>query len=731
MKTETKEKTSNLISRRNFLKAGGGVAFAVAAYALLPDLPLVDGAAPAKGELVEQKVFAWVHLRTDGRITIYNPSAEMGQGSMTALPIILAEEMDADWSDVTIEQSPIEPEIYGRPGFGRGASMITVGSRAVSGYFDGLRIAGAQVRQILLSNVSKKWNVPVSELTTEPSVVVHRPGNRRISYGDIAVFLEIPESAPSVSVDQLKDPKDFRLIGNANVPRFDIPAKTNGSAQYSIDVRVPDMVYGVISRSPVNGSKPRLLNEKLIRSTAGILDVVVLEHGIGVIAETIEQALKAKEKLVIDWSEGAKAESHNSETAPEEYERIAGDRNAGGQSIENTGNADAAINGAARTFSADYLNDHIYHAQMEPLNAVVSVAKDEKSAEVWAGSQAPDSARASVADTLGIEFEQVKYHPLYLGGGFGRRSTSDYIIEAAELAKVAKRPLKLIWTREDDISYGMFRPMSLQRMEAGVDKSGNITAWKHTIVGTGSRLLASGARNEFYSIPNQKIELRSVDHGIRTKHWRGVAHGPNKFAIEAFIDEIAVAQDVDPYEFRRRHMKEFPRALNVLDTAAKMSDWNGKPKAGRAKGIAFGERSGSLCAGVCEISIVDGKIRVHRVWAALDAGIVVQPDNVIAQTEGCILMGLSSVLYESITIRNGRVQESNFDGYQLLRMKDVPDSIEIKIIPSTEKPTGVGEAGLPVVGGAVANAFAALTGKRIRHMPFTPDKIAGLLKVSA
>jgi len=267
-------------------------------------------------------------------------------------------------------------------------------------------------------------------------------------------------------------------------------------------------------------------------------------------------------------------------------------------------------------------------------------------------------------------------------------------------------------------------------MEAGVDKSGNVIAWKHTIVGTGSRLLGSGAEPQFYSFPNQKIEIRSVDHGIRTKHWRGVAHGPNKFAIETFVDEIATAQKVDPYKFRRGLMKKFPRALKVLDTAAEMSDWSAKPKPGRAKGIAFGERSGSLCAGVCEISVEEGKIRVHRVWAALDAGIVVQPDNVIAQSEGNILMGLSSVLYESISIKNGRVQESNFDDYQLLRMKDLPDSVEIKIIPSTEKPSGVGEAALPFVGGAVANAFAALTGKQIRHMPFTRDKVLALLNES-
>jgi len=474
-----------------------------------------------------------------------------------------------------------------------------------------------------------------------------------------------------------------------------------------------------------------LLNEKMILGTDGILHVVVLGHGIGLIAESIKTALDTKQKLVIDWSEGAKAESHTSELDYEEYASIAGDANWQGRMITNNGDTTGALKSAAKIYSSDYKNDHIYHAQMEPLNAVVSVAKDGKSAEVWAGSQAPDSARASVARTLGLEISKVKFNPHYLGGGFGRRSNSDYIIEAAELAKVARRPVKLIWTREDDISYGMFRPMSLQRMEAGIDESGKINSWRHTIVGTGSRLLASGARTPYYSFPNQLIELRSVDHGIRTKHWRAVGHGPNKFAIETFIDEIAAGQNEDPYQFRRRLMKKFPRALNVLDTVAKMSDWDSKRNVGRAKGIAFAERSGSFCAGVCEISVDEGKIRVHRIWAALDAGIVIQPDNVIAQIEGAILMGLSSVLHESITFKNGRVLQSNFDDYPLLRMKDVPESVEIKIIPSKERPTGVGEAGLPFVGGAVANAFAALTGKRIRHIPFTIEKVTELLKESA
>ncbi len=727
MKNEGKEKKDSLISRRNFLKAGGGVAFAVVAYAVLPKFPIVDGASSGEEELVAHQVYAWVHIRSDGRVTIYNPAAEMGQGSMTALPVILAEEMDADWTKVRIEQSPIEPDLYGSPGFGSRARMITVGSRAVSGYFDGLRIAGAQVRQMLMLNASRKWGVPIRELTTEPGIVVHAASKRRLGYGEIAAFMEIPESPPKIMPEQLKRPEDFRLIGNQTIPRFDIPDKTNGRAKYSIDVRLPNMVYGVISRSPVNGAKPRLLNEKLIRATDGVLDVVALDHGIGLIAESIEIALKTKPKMVIDWSEGAKPETHNSENAFEEYAQIAGNPNRQGDVITDQGDVAAALRTAGNRISRDYKNDYIYHAQMEPLNAVVSVAENGKSAEVWAGTQAPDSARASVARTLGIDYSQVKFNPHYLGGGFGRRSNSDYIVEAAELAKAVRRPLKLIWTREDDLTYGMFRPMSLQRLEAGWDKSGNIDSWSHTVVGTGGSLTTSGVSTPYYSIPNQIIERLDVDHGVRTKHWRAVGHGPNKFAIETFIDEIAASQQIDPYKFRKGLMKKFPRALKVLDTAAEMSKFSDQAIAGRAKGIAFAERSGSLCAGVCEISVEEGKIRVHRIWAALDAGLVVQPDNVIAQTEGSILMGLSSVLYESITFKNGRVQQSNFDDYQVLRMKDVPESVEIELIPSNERPTGVGEAGLPFVGGAIANAFAALTGKRIRHMPFTADKVSEIL----
>jgi isoquinoline 1-oxidoreductase beta subunit len=722
------DKDSNGISRRGFLKAAGGVTFAVAAYALLPKLPF-GGEAEASGEFVEKEINAWVRISADGKITIYNPAAEMGQGSMTALPIIIAEEMDADWYDVTIENSPIEPDIYGSGSPGR-LSMITVGSRSVRTHYDSLRLAGASVRKAMIEAGAKKLGVPASDLTTGPSVVIHKKTDNRVSYGELAGTMEVPAMPPKATAADLKDPKDFRLIGNQNVPRFDITAKTDGTAMYAIDVRLPDMAYGMISRSPVNGAKPSLKNGAAVKAMTGVLKVVELDHGIGVIGETVEGALAAKNTLDIGWT-GGDAKDHNSETMFEAYAAVASDPAKTGRLLESAGDAVNALKKAVKTYSAEYLNDHAYHAQMEPLNAVVSVSSDGKSAEVWAGSQAPNGARSAVARVLGIAREQVKYNQMYLGGGFGRRSNSDYVEEATALAKTVQRPVKLMWTREDDITYGQFRPGSLQKMEAGVDEKGNVIAWRYTIIGTGGGLLTSGAESAFYDFQNVLVERRDVEAGIRTKHWRAVGHGPNKFAIEAFIDEVAHGEGVDPYQFRRRLMAKQPRALKVLDAAAEMAGWDKPSRKGRAKGIAFAERSGSLCAGVVELSVEEGRIRVHKIWCALDSGQVIQPDNVIAQSEGNILMGLGNVLHESVTIREGKVVETNFDGYNIARMEDTPEQIEIRIIPSTEPPAGVGEAALPFVGGAISNAVFALTGKRLRHIPFTREKVRAELNSSA
>jgi len=714
--------TQKGISRRKFIVTSGGITFLVASY------PLAKYAIGGEDEKqgTRKTISAWVQLDTNGIITIFNPASEMGQGSMTALAVLVAEEMDADWSKVVIENSPVEPEIYGR-GWGRsrkgGGSMITVGSHSVSGYYNNLRHAGAQARYVLLKNVADKWSVSLSELSTEPGMVLHKATGKKISYGEIAEFAVVPDSIPEIPEKDLKSPDQFRLIGK-EIPRFDIPEKVNGTAMYAIDVRLSGMVYAVMTRSPVYGSKPSLINEDEIKSTSGVVDIVHLDHGIALVTNTIGLALSLRNKLDIKWSTGPKAESHTSDDSLEEYESIAGNGRDGSM-LSEKGNVSQATSSAAKTYSFDYKNNYVYHAQMEPLNAVVSVSPDGKSAEVWAGTQAPQGARAAAAKVLGLDVSKVEFHRHYLGGGFGRRSMSDYVEETALIAKVVRKPVKLIWTREDDLKYGAYRPMCLQRMSAGLSKNGEIISWEHTIVGTGGGLLGSGASTMFYTFPNQKIMVKNIDHGIRTKHWRAVGHGPNKFAIESLLSEISIEEKIDPLTLRLNLMRDYPRAKAVLQKAADMAHWGENGAEGRARGIAFAERSGSLAAGVCEISVnkTSGKIKVHKVWCALDAGLVVQPNNVIAQTEGSILFGLSSVLYESITFKNGEVQQSNFHDYPLLRMADTPELIDIHIIKSNELPTGVGEAGLPWVGGAIADAVARLTGTRLRHMPFTSKRV--------
>lgn len=727
-----KQIISKGLSRRAFVGTlGGGVVFVVAAWNLAPNILLDEKGVPVipSSEIEGTKVTVWVKIHEDDRITIYNPSSEMGQGSMTALAIIIAEELDADWSKVTLEHSPTEPSIYGVGWGGRGrGSMITVGSRTVMSYYNNLRQAGAQARYVLLKTASESLGVSIDELSTEPNKVIHKSSGREMSFGELSTLVKPIENLPEIPQDQLKDPKKFRLIGK-HTNRFDIPEKCDGSAKYALDVQIPNMVYAVISRSPVYGAKPTLTNESEILNTSGVVRVVNLEHGIGLIAETLEIALAVKPRLRIDWSRGNTADNFDSVRAYESYPEIADQPLSSGSVIRNKGNIDNAFSNGVKKYRSDYKNDFVYHAQQEPMNAVVSVAENGESAEAWVGTQAPGGNKNAIAQVLGIDASKVTFHRTYLGGGFGRKATSDWVVEATMLAKEINRPLKLVWTREDDLQYGMFRPQSLQRMEASLDDSNNIIGWKHIIIGTGNQLMSSGAETHFYSIANQHIEVRNIDHGVRTKHWRGVGHGPNKYAIESFIDEITTNLNLDPLDFRLKLMNEFPRAQNVLSTVAEMADWKSASPEGRAKGIAFAERSSSLSACVCEISVNNssGNIKVHKIWASLDAGVVVQPDNAIAQMEGGILMGMSSVLKESVTFKDGKVEQSNFHDYNILRIDEVPELLEVKLIDSEVRPTGIGESGVPIIGGAIANAFAKLTGKRLKHMPFTPSKVKSVL----
>ena len=725
IKPDTPVNHQSTLSRRRFIAGTSGLTFMISIGGFLSDNWASATETPARNKSRGANITVWVKINSEGMITILNPSAEMGQGSMTALAVLIAEEMDADWSKVRVEQSPIDPKIYGRPGWGgRGYHMITVGSMTVRGYFMPLRQAGAKARYVLLKNAAMNWKVPLTELKTEPGMVIHRPTNRRMSYGEITSFAKTVKDIPEIPEMSLKRPEEFRLIGKF-VPRIDIPEKVDGSALYSMDVIVPNMLYATILRTPVNGNRPMSFNEKEIVSMPGIQKIVPLEHGVGILGKRYEDLLLAKRSLKVNWSQGASAEIFDSEKILEGYAKVASSRKIRGHILTQKGDVDSVLQKAHRTYSADYLSDHVYHAQMEPLNAIVAVNPAGDGAEIWAGTQSPTGAIKEVAQLLGTSPRKIKLHPCFLGGGFGRRSMSDYIVEAAELSKAVRKPVKLIWSREDDLQYGAFRPMCLQRLDAGVDADGNLIAWKHSIIGDGRRLLSSGAKTPYYEIPNQHIEIIGLNHGVRLKHWRAVGHGFTKFAIESFIDEIAVSEGVDPYQFHRQVMRNSPRALKVLETAADLAGWGRTPSEGHAFGISFAERSGSMAACVAEVSVErsSGKIRVHRIWSSLDAGIVVQPDNAVAQMESAIIYGLSSVLSERVTFKDGKVQQSNFHNYRVMRMADVPEEIHVKLIVSNESPTGIGETGLPITGGAVANAVAALSGIRLRHLPFTPERV--------
>jgi isoquinoline 1-oxidoreductase beta subunit len=710
------------LSRRRFLQGAGGLTFCIAIGT--DGIRLVSEAQASAARTIN----AWVRIAPDGVVTILSAGAEMGQGSMTSLPLIVAEEMDADWSKVAIEWAPADAGVYGYSMNNR-RMMAIVGSRAVMLYFDQLRIAGAQVRKVLMSNAAEKWGVDAASLATEPGFVVDPATGRRMSYGEIAGFGTVPATPPAVDKSELKDKSQYRLIGKS-VPRRDIPAKVNGSAQYAIDVRLPGMVYATVRHSPVHGGAPESWNEDKVSSMRGVLGTIRLPEGVAVIADSLPHALAARGALEVAWKPG-KAEGFDSEKAlADTYVKVHADPSAKRQTLDSKGDAKAAFGSAARTYKSEYRSDYGYHAQMEPLNAVARFNEAGDRVEVWEGTQAPDVARARIAKALGFKPAQVTLHQCYMGGGFGRRTLGDYGTEAALVARAARRPVKLVWTREEDLGHGMFRPQSFQCLEAALDQDGKVSGWTHCVVGDGGVLLASGIKIPYYQVPNQHIELRGVPHGVRLKHWRAVGHVFNVFAIESFVDEMAGDLGMDPVDFRFQRMSITPRARAVFEKAVQMSDWKAARPDGRALGISISERSGSLGAGVAEISLdrATGRIRVHKVWVAIDGGLVVQPAAAKANVESGIIYGLSSVLHERVTLKGGVVEQSNFHDYRVERMSDLPEEMHVEFVDRDAAPSGLGEIGNPWVAAAVANAFYRLTGKRLRHMPFTPARVLETLK---
>ena len=728
------------LSRRGVLAGLGGLTFCIAVG---NDGVRLMSQAQANA-LANSNVTPWVRIAPDGKITILTAGAEMGQGSMTSLPLIVAEEMDADWSKVALEWAPADPSVYGyKNPLGNDQLMWIVGSRAVMLYFTQLRTAGAQVRKVLIANAAQKWGVDAATLKTEPSAVINPANGARLSYGEIAAFGTIPATLPAVDPKELKPRADFRLIGKT-VPRRDTPSKVNGTAQYAIDVKLPGMVYASTLHSPIHNAQPGVWdpgkqdpsaitaeswNDAEIKAIKGVLAVVKLPNGLTVVADHFETAKVGRDALKVKWAK-AKAEGFDSDRALGEYVRIHNDPNAQVVKLEEKGDVKAAFAGAAKTYKAEFRSDYGYHAQMEPLNAVVRINDAGDKVEVWEGSQSPDELRKAVAKALGLKNEQVDFHQCYMGGGFGRRGLGDYAAECALIAKEVRRPVKLIWTREEDIAQGMFRPQSFQCLEAATDASGKVTGWKHCVVGDGEFLLITGIKIPYYGVPNQWIERRGVSHGIKLKHWRAVGHVFNTFAIESLVDQMAADQGIDPIEFRFERMGATPKARKVFEAMAQMCDYKAKRPDGRALGISITERSNSLGAGAVEISVdrTTGKIRVHKVWAAIDGGLIVTPGPAKANVESAIIYGLSSVLHERVTIKDGVVEQSNFHDYNLMRMSDLPEEMHVQFVDVDTRPTGLGEIGNPFIGGAISNAFFRLTGKRLRHLPFTPERVLATLK---
>ena len=721
------------VSRRSFMGGAAGLTFAVSMSGAVTE------AAAAMGKDGATPVNAYVTIRTDDTIVIQSPAAEMGQGIMTCLPLIVAEYMDADWDRVTVETAPANHKLYGNPKFG--GIQYTVASLSVMGYWGPLTTVGAQTRQVLIDAAAKKWGVAASECSTEPSRVVHKSG-KSLTYGQIAAFAQPPKEMPKVDPASVKNESTYRLLGK-DVGRVDVPSKTNGSAQYGMDVRVDGMVYAAIQRSPVSKAKPASVNDAEVMKIKGVKRVIRLPYGVAVIGDTVEATKKGREALEVGWS-NAPGDGFTSGKAMGDYLKIAADPAREAVTWKSKGDAAAGLKGAASVKSFEYTSEHNYHAQMEPMNATARVSPDGKSAEIWASTQGPTIAQLVSSKVLKTSPANVKVYPQMIGGGFGRRAQPDFVVDAVLLSKImgGGTPVKVIYSREDDVAAGRMRPMTAHRIDVGLDADGKIVGWKHRVVGESAigytnpdRLKKSGGKDVLvmagaevpnYGIPNWLAEHVREQRGARLSAWRGIGAGYTKFASEATIDKLAAAANADPVDYRLALLNS-DKAKNVLKAAADMADWKRK-RSGTALGIAFSELHGSLVAGVAEVSVDgDGAIRVHNFWMAVDPGVALQPDNIVAQMESNIIYGLSQTIKEQVTLENGAVQQSNFHDYEVFRMADVPN-IEVKVMPQGGIPRAIGELGLPPTAGAVANAVRALNGADLTQMPFTPDRVKAAMK---
>lgn len=719
-------------SRRGFLI---GAATAGAGLTIGFHVPLGPAGRVLAAEPPVNPLNAYLQIAPDGTVTVLSAHMDGGQGIYTGIATLVAEELDADWAQMRVEGAAGNPKLYGNMAWG-GAAQGTGGSTAIPSSWERYRRAGAIARAMLVQAAAESWRVPAGEIRVEKGVVSHPGSGRSASFGALAD--KAAAVAPPVEI-KLKDPKDWVLIGNEKLRRLDSVAKTTGRQRFPIDVYLPGMLTAVIAHPPLFGARASSFDAAAAKAIRGVVDVVETPRGIAVVARDTWSAIKGRDALQVSWDDNG-AETRGTPELLASYKELA--RSGEGAAVaREEGDAAAALAGAAKVIQAEFEFPYLAHAAMEPLDATARF--EDGILEIWAGHQMPDLYQAVAAQIMGIEPQNVKLHVMTPGGFFGRRAVpdADIIVEVVSTLKAtgSKAPVKLIWTREDDMKGGRYRPMYLHTLEAGLDADGNPIAWQHRIVGQSilkgtpfeaalvhkgiDETSVEGASTLPYAIPNLHVDLVTTDVAVPVLWWRSVGSTHTAYSTEVFLDELAHAAGKDPVEFRRALLKDQPRHLGVLNLAAEKAGWGQPPPEGRFRGVAVHKSFGTYVAQVVEISLKqDGGIKVERVVCAVDCGIAVNPDIIRAQMEGGIGYGLGAILKGEITLDGGQVVQGNFDGYQVLTIDEMPQ-VEVHILPSTESPTGVGEPGTPPIGPAVANAVFAATGKRIRILPFSRNDL--------
>ena len=695
------------LNRRGFLKistaAAGGL--------------LVGFYMPGKSELAAQSantiknLNAFVHIGTDDLVTFIIHKPENGQGTTTSLSQLLAEELEVDWKKIRWEYAPINP-VYGA------GLQGTVGSQAIRSTYTPLRQAGAAAREMLIQAAAQQWGIDKAQCRAENSTVINTVTNAKLSYGSLAdAASKLP--APAANTIQLKPATAFKVVGKPT-KRLDTPEKITGKAEFALDVVRPGMLYAVVARCPVTGGSVASFDPTAAKAVPGVKHVVQIPEGIAIVADNTWAAMEGRKALVVQWNEGENAALNTAAIREILSKAIA----TPGNVAKRQGEGEAALATAAKQIEAVYEAPYLAHAPMEPFTCVADVKGD--SCEVWVGSQLPSVANGNAIQASGLPANKINLHTLYMGGGFGSRGGGAYVTETVGISKALGIPIKVTYTREDDLSTDRFRPASYMRFKAGLDSSGKLTAWTARVSCSSFAGLQNGLDREgtagisdiLYNIPNIQVEYREPGIKIPTNYWRSVGHSQNTFFTESFIDELAIEAGKDPVEFRRELLANQPRLLGALNLAAEKAGW-GKPlPAGRAMGVAAVNCFGSFNAQIAEVSIVQGKVRVHRVVSAVDCGQAVNPAGVEQQMQSAIVYGLSAALRGNITFEKGRVQQTNFHQYEPLRIDEMP-VIETYIVPSTNNPGGMGEVGTPAIAPAVGNAIFKATGKRVRRMPFS------------